>query len=227
MKYHCLWASHLTSPEACSSGRRLLPCSRGTGLDVFCGFSFYLLLFSCSVMSNSLWPHELQHTRLPCPSPPPGVCSNSCPLSQWCHPPISFSVVPVSSFPQSFPASGSFPMGWLFTSDGQSIRASASASVPPMNIQDWFPLGLTSLISLLSKGLSRVFSSTTVPPLVCLISVSRQLSGEIGVRVRIRVRVRVGVRLKVRVSHLPIAVQLTGDRARIWTQGAWLKALCS
>ena len=86
VKYHCLWAGHLTSPEAYSSGRRLLPCSRRTGLDVFCGFSFYLLLFSCSVMSNSLQPHELQHTRLPCPSPSPGVCSNSCPLSDAIHP---------------------------------------------------------------------------------------------------------------------------------------------
>ena len=115
------------------------------------------LMFSCSVMSNSLWPRELQHTRLPCPSPTPGVCSNSCPLIQWCHPTISSSVIPLSSYPQSFPATGSFPMSWLF---GQSIRA--SASVLPMNIQGWFPLGLTGLISLLSKELSRVFSNTTV-----------------------------------------------------------------
>ena len=113
-------------------------------------------------MSDFLWPHELQHTRLPCPSLSPWVCSNSCPLSQWCHPTISSSVAPFSSYSQSFPASGSFPVTWLFKSGGQSIGASASAPVLPMNIQGWFPLGLTGLISLLSKGLSRVFSNTTV-----------------------------------------------------------------
>ena len=105
-------------------------------------------------MSNSLWPHGLQHARTPCPSPSPGVYSNSCPLSQWCHPTISSSVVPFSSCLQSFPASGSFPMNrW------PSIGASASPSVLPMNIQDWFPLGWTGWISLQSKGLSRVFST--------------------------------------------------------------------
>ena len=103
-----------------------------------------MLLFSCSAMSDSLWPHVLQHTRLPCPSPSPGVCSHSCPFSRWCHPTISSSVVPFSSRLQSFPASGSFPMSWLFASAGQSTGASASASVLPMNIQGWFPLGLTS-----------------------------------------------------------------------------------
>ena len=103
-------------------------------------------------MSNSLGPHG-QHTRLPCPSLSPGVCSNSCPLSWWYHPTISFSVAPFSSCPQSFPASGSFPLSQLFTSGGQSIGASTSASVLPMNIQDWFPLKLTGLISLLSKTL--------------------------------------------------------------------------
>ena len=103
--------------------------------------------FSHSVMSNSLRPHGLQHTRLPCPSPTPGVCSNSCPSSQWCHPTISSSVIPFSSHLQSFPASGSFPMSQLFTSDGQSIGVSASASVLPVNIQDRFPFGLTGLIS--------------------------------------------------------------------------------
>ena len=113
-------------------------------------------------MSDSLWPHRLQHARLPCPSSFPGACSNSCPLSQWCHPTISSSVVPFSSRLQSFPASGSFPMSQLFTSGGQSIGASALASVLPMNIQDWFPLGLTGWISLQLKGLSRVFSNTTV-----------------------------------------------------------------
>ena len=113
--------------------------------------------------SNSLWVHGLQHARLPCPSPTPGACSNSCPLRQWCHPTSSFSVIPVSSWLQSFPASVSFPitMNQFFTSGGQSIGASASASVLPMNIQDWFLLGLTGLI-LLSKGLSRVFSNTIV-----------------------------------------------------------------
>ena len=118
--------------------------------------------FSHSVVSNSLQPHGLQHTRPSCPSPTPGVHSNSCPLSQWCHPTISSSVVPFSSHLQSFPASGSFPMSQLFTSGGQSIEVSASTSVLPMKIQDWFPLGWTGWISLQSKGLSRVFSNTAV-----------------------------------------------------------------
>ena len=113
-------------------------------------------------MSDSLQLHGLQHTRPPCLSPTPGACSNSCPSSQWCHPAISSSVVPFSSCPQSFPASGSFPMRQFFTSGGQRIGASVSASVLPMNIQNWFPLGWTGWISLLSKGLSRVFSNTTV-----------------------------------------------------------------
>ena len=111
-------------------------------------------------MSDSLWPHGLQHVTHPCPSPSPRVCSNSCPLSQWCHPTISSSVAPFSSCLQYFPASGSLPMSWLFTSGGQSIGNSASASVLPMNTQGWFPLGLTGLISLQSKWLSRVFPST-------------------------------------------------------------------
>ena len=118
--------------------------------------------FSCSVVSGSLWPHESQHARLPCPSPTPGDYSNSCPLSRWCHPTISSSVVPFSSCPQSFPASGSFQMSQVFTSGGQSIGVSASASVLPINTQDWSPLGWTDWISLQSKGLSRVFSNTTV-----------------------------------------------------------------
>ena len=117
--------------------------------------------FSHSVVCNSLWPHGLQHTRPPCPSSVPGAYSNSCPSHQWCHPTISSSVIPFSHL-QSFPASGSFPMSRFFTSGFQSIGVSASASVLPMNIQDWFPLGWTSWISLLSKGLSRVFSNTTV-----------------------------------------------------------------
>ena len=118
--------------------------------------------FSSSVMSDFLWPYGLQHTRPPYPSPTPRACSNSCPSSRWCHPTISSSVIPFSACPQSFPASGSLPVSQLFTKDGQSIGASASASVLPMNIQDWFPLGSTGLISLQSKGLSRVFSSITV-----------------------------------------------------------------
>jgi len=122
-----------------------------------------LLLFSRSVMSDSLRPHGLQHTRHPCPSLCPRVCSKSCPLNRWCHPTISSSVPPFSSCPQSFPAPGSFPISQLFASDGQSIEALASASVLPMNIQKyWFPLGLTGLISLLFKELSKVFSCTTV-----------------------------------------------------------------
>ena len=118
--------------------------------------------FSHSVMSDSLWPHESQHARPPCPSPTPGVHSNSCPLSQWCHPTISSSVVPFSSCPQSLPASGSSPMSQLFTWGGQSIGVSASTSVLPMNTQDWSPLGWTGWLSLQSKGLSSIFSNTTL-----------------------------------------------------------------
>ena len=121
----------------------------------------HLFLFSCSVMSDSLRPHGL-HVRLLCSSLSPRAWSNSCPLSQWCHPTISSSVIPFSSCLQSFPASGSFPMSQLLVSGGQSIGVSASTSVPPMNIQDWFPLGWTGWISLQSRGLSRVSSNTTV-----------------------------------------------------------------
>ena len=115
-----------------------------------------------SVVSNSLQPHGLMHARLPDPSPTPRAYSDSCPSSGWCHPTTSSSVVPFSSCLQSFPASGSFPMSQFFASGGQSIGISASASVLPMNIQDWFPLRLTGLISLQYKELSRVFSNTTV-----------------------------------------------------------------
>ena len=125
-------------------------------------FIFSSVWFSHSVMSDSLWPHGLQHARPPCPSPTPGVYSNSCPLSWWCNPTISSSVVPSSSCLQSFPASASFPMSPFFSSGGQSIGVSASASVLPKNIQDWFPLGWTGGISLQSKGLSRVLSNPTV-----------------------------------------------------------------
>jgi len=124
------------------------------------GLSMYQ--FSHSVVSSSLWPHELQLVRFPCPLPTPGVNSNSCTSNQLCHPTISFSVVPFSFSLQSFPTSGAFPVSQFFTSGGQSFGVSAWASVLPMNIQDWFPLGLTGLISLQSKGLSRVFSNTTV-----------------------------------------------------------------
>ena len=123
---------------------------------------FSSVQFSCSVVSDSLWPHESQHTRPSCPSPTPGVYSNSCPSSWWCHPAISPSVVRFFSSPQSLPASGSFPMSQLFAWGGQSIGVSASTSVLPMNTQDWSLLGWTGWISLQSKGLSRVFSNTTV-----------------------------------------------------------------
>ena len=118
--------------------------------------------FSRSVMSDSLRPYESQHARAPCPSPTPGVHSNSCPSSRWCHPAISSSVIPFSSCLQSFLAYGSFPMSQFFTPGGQSTGVSASASVLPMNIQDQYPLGWTGWISLQSKGLSRVLSNTTV-----------------------------------------------------------------
>ena len=127
----------------------------------------YKSICSCKDISVQLssiqsWPHGLQHIRPPCPSPTPGVYSNSCPSSQWCHPAISSSVIPFSSCLQSFPVSGSFQMSQFFTSGGQSIGASASASALPMNIQDLFSLGWTGWISLQSKKLSRVFSSTTI-----------------------------------------------------------------
>ena len=118
--------------------------------------------FSSSVESNSLQPHEPRHARPPCPSPTAGVHPNSCPSSWWCHPTISSSVVPFSSCPQSFPASGSFQMSQLFASSGQSIAVSASTTIPPMNTQEWSPLGWTGWISLQCKGLSRVFSNTTI-----------------------------------------------------------------
>ena len=123
---------------------------------------FSSVQFSHSVMSNSLQLHGLQHARPPCPSRIPGVHSNSCPLSRWCHSTVSFSVIPFSSCLQSFPTSGSFQMSQFFLSGSQSIGVSASTSVLPMNIQDWSPLGWTGWISLQSKGLSRVFSNTTV-----------------------------------------------------------------
>ena len=128
--------------------------------QLHCQFSS--VQFSWSVVSDSLWPHWLQHASLPCPSPTPEVYSNSCSLSRWCQTTISSSVITFSSRLQSFPASGSFPVSQFFTSGGQSIGVSASASVLPVNIQDSFPLGWTGCISLQSKGFSRVFSNTTV-----------------------------------------------------------------
>ena len=133
-------------------------------VNVFLKFPCFLydsVQFSCSVMSNSLWPHEVQHARPPCPSPTPRVHPNPYPLSWWCHPTISSSVVPFSC-PQSFLASGSFQMSQLFVSGGQSIGVSASTSVLPVNTQDWSPLWWTGWISSQSKGFSRVFSNTTV-----------------------------------------------------------------
>ena len=124
----------------------------------FCSYQFSQ--FSHSVVSDSLWPHGLQHTRLLCPSPTPRACSNSCPLSRCCHPTFLSSIIPFSSCLQSFPAPGSFPMSWHFTSVCQIIGT--SASILPMTIQGWFPLWLTGLISLLSKRLLSVFSSTAV-----------------------------------------------------------------
>ena len=133
----------------------------GTHSRVTAQFSGCFSQFSRSVMSDSLRPHGLQHTKLPCSSPTPRACSNSCPSSQWCHPTISSSVVPFS-YLQSFSASGSFQMSQFFASSGQSIGVSAPASVLPVNTQDWYPLGWTGWISLQSKGLSRVYSNTTV-----------------------------------------------------------------
>ena len=127
-------------------------------------------------MSDSLRPHGLQHPRPPCPSLTPRVYSNSYPLSRWCHPTISSSVVPFSSLLQSFPASGSFQMRQLFTLGGQSIRFSASASVLPMNTQDWSPLGWTGWISLQSKGLSRIFSNTTITDTIHVPEIFAQFS---------------------------------------------------
>ena len=132
------------------------------GLLVHREFQFSSVQFSHSVVSDSLWPHELQHASPPCPSPTPGVHPNPCLLSRWCNPAITSSVVPFSSCSQSLPASGSFPMSQLFAWNGQSIGVSASASVLTMNTQDWSPLGWTGWVSLQAKGLSRLFSNTTV-----------------------------------------------------------------
>ena len=144
-------------------------------------FPFTSVHFSRSVVSNSFRPHESQHTRPPCPSPSPGVHSNSCPSRRWCHPANSSSVIPFSCCPQSLPASGSFPMSQLFTWDGQSIGISASASVLPMNTQDWSPLKWTGWISLQAKGLSRVLSNITVQKHQFF---STQLSSQSNIHIR-------------------------------------------
>ena len=135
---------------------------RSISIFIYVCIQFSSVQFSCSVVSDSLRPHESQHARPPCPSPTPEVYSNTCPSSRWCNPAISSSVIPFSSCPQSLQASGSFPMRQLFASGGQSTGVSASASVLPKNTQDWSPLGWTDWISLQSKGLSRIFSNTTV-----------------------------------------------------------------
>ena len=157
----------------CRKARKMHKCEHkeelGTNINAHC-FNldelnvprFSSFQCSCSVVSNSLWPHWLQNARLPCPSPTPRACSNSCPSCRWCHPTISFSVTDFSSCLQSFTASGSFAVSWFFASGGQSIGVSASTSVLAMNIQDRFPLEWTGWISLPYKGLSRVFSNTTV-----------------------------------------------------------------
>ena len=163
------WAHTTSSREYLTVWRPVLPGFPEQRLSFLLSAltSFLGPQFSRSVMSDSLWPHGLQHARLPCPSPTPGACSNSCPLSQWCHPTISSSVVPFSSCPQSFPASGPFPMSQFSASSGQIIGVSALASILPMSIQDWFPLGWTCLTSLQAKGFSRV-SITTVQKRQCL-----------------------------------------------------------
>ena len=161
LKYACL----LLTASSISSNRWWLPSKRNVSLlkgtqQLKGRDQFSSVAQSCPTLCDP-WGH-MQHARLPCPSPVPGIYSNSCPLSQWCHPTISSSVVPFSSRLRSFPASGSFLVSQFFASGSQSIRGSASASVLPMNIQDWFPLGWSGWISLQSKGLSRVFSNTTV-----------------------------------------------------------------
>ena len=164
----CLWTVHYELFRKLRVQNRVILKFRDTDLNIYFNevnvtrHNISLVQFSRSVGSDSLWPHELQHARPPCPSPTPGIYSNSCALCWWCHPAISSSVVHFSSCPQSLPASGSFSMSQLFASGGQGIGVSALASVLPMNTQDWSPLGWTGFISLQSKGLSRVFSNTTV-----------------------------------------------------------------
>ena len=166
LQHHCIYisferAEHNTMSVLISSHANSI-ISVFWNCVSFGDFTLDSVQFSRSVMSSSLRPQELQHARPPCPSQTPGVYLNSCPSSRLCHPAISFSVIPFSFCPRSLPASGSFPMSQLFASGGQSIGVAASASVLPMNTQDWSPLGWTGWLSLQSKGLSRVFSNTTV-----------------------------------------------------------------
>ena len=161
MKYH-LTPVRMAIIKMSTNNKRQWRC-REKEIFVHCWWecTFSSVQFSGSVVSNSLWPHESQDARPPCPSPTPGVHANSRPLSRWCHPAISSSVIPFSSCPQSLPASESFPVSQLFAWGGQSTGVSALASVLPKNTQDWSPLEWTGWISLQSKGLSRVFSNTT------------------------------------------------------------------
>ena len=166
--YCCIINSHLVNYNKLNTNDSYLPAQHYKMLKPL-NYEFWMgefycmwIQFSRSVVSNSLQPHGLQHARPTCPSPTPGAYSNSCSSSQWCHPPVSSSVIPFSSCLQSFPASGSFPVNQFFPSCGQSIGVSASTSVLPMSTQDWSPLAWTGWISLQSKGLSRVFSNSTV-----------------------------------------------------------------
>ena len=156
------WSSTLAGCMIQLKPNRILFSTWATQVEAPSSVKWSEFQFSHSVVSHSLWSHGVQHIRIPSPSPTPGVYSNSCALNRWCHPTISSSVIPFSSHLQSFPASGSFQMSQIFASGGQSIGVSASASVFPVNIQDWFLLGWTGWISLQSNGLSRVFSNTTV-----------------------------------------------------------------
>ena len=187
---HCLWlnTSHRPTPKGSAPSGRGAPTFFSANKEVPPRAS---VQFSCSVMSDSLWSHGLQHARPPCPSPAPGVYSNSCPLSRWCHATTSSSVVPFSSRLQSFPASGSFPVSQFFTSGGQSIGVSVSASFLPMNIQDWFPLGWT--------GWTQSFGSWNLAPCplssewtgsgaACEIQGHVQLSGSTWVRGYVQTR---------------------------------------
>ena len=169
MKYMCVLSSVQLFITLCTVACKLLGPwdfpgkNTAEGCHKDCTLYMYVSVQFSSVQSLSrVWPHDLQHARPPCPSPTTGDHSNSCPLSQWCHPAISSSVVPFSSCPQSLPASESFPMSQFFTWGGQCTGVSALASFFPMHTEDWFPLGWTSWISMQSKGLSRVFSNTTV-----------------------------------------------------------------
>ena len=160
--YLCGFLWYMSQTKATTLKRNISGLTLAIVIGVIFSCFFSSVQFSLSVVSDSLRPHESQHASPPCPSPTPGAYPNSCPSSRWCHPAISSPVVPFSSCPQSFPASESFPISQLFAWGGQSIGVSASASVLPMNTQDWSPLGQTGWLSLQSKGLSRVLSNTAV-----------------------------------------------------------------